>query len=527
MQEIREFVAQITGKMEPLAREAALASWEFNVAASEESRRKSEELDKELRQLLSDPESFRRLKAAWEERIADPLLAREVRLLLLWHWANQMDKDAIADLVKREKEIEGIFYAYRPRVGGKERSDNDLSDILRTEASSALCQEAWVASKQVGVQAAEKLRELVRQRNAAARKIGFPSFYEMQIEIQELSEQDLFDLLTRLEQLTDKPFRDYKQGLDQELSKRFGCAPSDLRPWHYADPFFQRPPEAGEVSLDKVFKDKNIAALTRTFYQDLGLEIDDILARSDLYEKPGKCQHGFCTDIDRKGDVRILENIVPTERWMGTTLHEFGHGVYFKYLDSSLPYVLKEPAHILTTEAIAILMERSTRSAWFLTQYVGVSQERARGMEQSLRKQARAKLLVFCRWCSVMLRFEQALYRDPGQDLDVLWWDLVERYQFLVKPDAAPRGAWASKIHLATAPVYYHNYLLGELVASQMADYINQRVLAPGEIFTNPKTGRYLVDKIFQPGDRQPWSIWLKNATGEPLSPEHFAGQIA
>jgi peptidyl-dipeptidase A len=267
--------------------------------------------------------------------------------------------------------------------------------------------------------------------------------------------------------------------------------------------------------------------MARAFYKDLGLEIEDILARSDLYERPGKCQHAFCTDIDRQGDVRILANIAPSERWMATTLHEVGHGVYEKYLDMSLPYTLREPAHMLTTEAVAILMERSIRSAWFLTRYAGVPEEKARAMERDLKAHIRAKLLVFCRWCSVMLRFEQALYRDPEQDLDALWWDLVERYQFLTRPEGRKAPDWAAKIHLSTAPVYYQNYLLGDLVASQLWDYIQKRVLSPGAFFASPETGRYLVEKVFRPGSREVWSLWLKGATDEALNPEHFAGQIA
>ena len=41
----------------------------------------------------------------------------------------------------------------------------------------------------------------------------------------------------------------------------------------------------------------------------------------------------------------------------------------------------------------------------------------------------RDKLLIFSRWCQVMLRFEKAIYADPDQDLNELWWDLVEKYQ--------------------------------------------------------------------------------------------------
>ena len=31
---------------------------------------------------------------------------------------------------------------------------------------------------------------------------------------------------------------------------------------------------------------------------------------------------------------------------------------------------------------------------------------------------------------------------------------------------------WATKIHIALYPCYYHNYLLGELLASQLHYYI-------------------------------------------------------
>ena len=99
--------------------------------------------------------------------------------------------------------------------------------------------------------------------------------------------------------------------------------------------------------------------LCREFYAGIGLPIDDVIARSDLYEKPGKSPHAFCTDIDREGDVRVLANIVPNEYWMGTMLHELGHSVYSsKNIPQTLPYVLRTEAHILTTEGVAMMFER-------------------------------------------------------------------------------------------------------------------------------------------------------------------------
>ncbi|WP_289444786.1 hypothetical protein, partial [Klebsiella pneumoniae] len=94
--------------------------------------------------------------------------------------------------------------------------------------------------------------------------------------------------------------------------------------WHYHDPFFQEPPNVFGTSLDAVFEKfekEEIARLCEMFYAAIRLPVNDVLQRSDLYERPGKSPHAFCTDIDRVGDVRVLANIVPNEYWMSTMLH--------------------------------------------------------------------------------------------------------------------------------------------------------------------------------------------------------------
>jgi len=76
--------------------------------------------------------------------------------------------------------------------------------------------------------------------------------------------------------------------------------------------------------------------------------------------------------------------------------------------------------------------------------------------------------LIFSRWAQVMMRFERAMYRDPDQDLNKLWWDLVEEYQFVKRPPGRNAPDWAAKIHIAQYPCYYHNYMFGGLAASQI-----------------------------------------------------------
>jgi peptidyl-dipeptidase A len=286
-----------------------------------------------------------------------------------------------------------------------------------------------------------------------------------------------------------------------------------------------------------VFAEADIPKLCRAFYQGIDLPIDDVLSRSDLYERPGKSPHAFCTDIDREGDVRVLANIVPNEQWMGTMLHELGHAVYSsKNIPPTMPYVLRSDAHILCTEGVAMMFERFSKSGDWLVE-MGVKVPDVAAYNAAGARSRRDQLLIFSRWCQVMLRFEKGLYENPDQDLNDLWWDLVEKYQGLKRPEGrnAPGSIssdYAAKIHIVSAPCYYHNYMLGQLFACQVHRAIAREVLhaedAPNAFYTkNPAVGKFMIDRVFAPGKSLPWNELTKHATGEPLSPEAFAAEFS
>ena len=122
-----------------------------------------------------------------------------------------------------------------------------------------------------------------------------------------------------------------------------------------------------------------------------------------------------------------------------------------------------------------------------------------------------------------MAHFERELYSDPEADLDALWWELVERFQFVTPPTGRSAPDWAAKIHLAVAPVYYHNYLLGSVLACQMERVIEQEC---GALIDNPEAGTWLVERLFRPGNVMRWEALVEESTGRPLSPEDFADYV-
>jgi peptidyl-dipeptidase A len=231
-------------------------------------------------------------------------------------------------------------------------------------------------------------------------------------------------------------------------------------------------------------------------------------------------------DVDHEGDVRVLCNIRKNERWMSTMLHEFGHAVYDKFNDPSLPFLLRAPAHTLTTEAIAMLNGRMSKDPEWLTTIAGLSPSDAQRLSASAAKTLRSEMLIFLRWAITLIRFERELYKNPENDLNRLWWEYVSRFQKITPPENRDRADWASKIHLATSSVYYQNYVLGELMASQLLRYIHRNVAKSQSYVGNPEVGEYLVSKVFKPGSRYTWNSMLTQATGEQLNPEHFIQQF-
>jgi peptidyl-dipeptidase A len=533
LQDVREFIDDHVDSLAPLQREARLAAWEASTRSSAASVAAATAAEARLRGLYANPVDAARVEG-WLKVTALPPgpERRQLELLRKSYLENALHPDEIRLLVERERAIETEFVTYRGSVAGESVSSNRILEILGHSRDPGERLEAWEASKGIGPRVAEGLRDLVRQRNQVARRLGFRDHYAMALELQEIPEATLLSLAEALRARTEEPWRRMKTAMDRDVSRRLGLEPEALRPHHYDDPFVQEPPRAAGVGdrLDALLADHDPVALSARYFDGIGLPVEEVLARSDLYEREGKDQHAFCTDIDREGDVRILCNVRPDERWTGTMLHELGHAVYDLGFPARLPFLLRKPAHILTTEAVAQLFGRMTRDAGWLGTMLDLPPGEVSALEGPLREERSRAMLLFARWCLVMIHFERALYADPDRpDLNRTWWTLVSGLQGIHPPERVDgREDWATKIHLTVAPVYYHNYILGELLASQLERRIRGELLpAGGPPVEDPRIGHFLRQHVFAPGALPDWGALTLAATGSPLGPDAFLRDFA
>ena len=515
-----------------MAARANLVYWEAATAGRTEKFAESAQLQLQIRGIYSDPNDFARVKAFRKfGGIRDGRLVRQLDKLYYAYLQNQVEPDLLKQIVELDTKVQEAYNNYRATVDGRKVTMSDIYTVLTTETDCGKREAAWRAGKQVGNTIVGDFLTLVRLRNQAARRLGFDNFHTMTVVAGEQNVQNLDRIFDELDRLTRKPFAAMKKELDEILAKSYGIRPGDLMPWHYHDPFFQRTPLVYELDLDQYYKGRDVKELARRYYGSVGLPVDDILARSDLYDREGKFPHAFSHDVDRKGDVRVLANLQDTERWMETILHELGHAVYDKYHDPNEPWLLREPAHAFATEAMAMFFGRLSRNAAWMQQMLDLSDEEAAKIKQVSDRYLRFQQVLFVRWALVMYHFEKALYADPDRDLNGLWWDLVEKYQFIRRPPGPADAGWLSKLHFTTAPCYYHNYMLGELLASQLHDYLVHQVLRlesdEGLSYVgDQRVGRYLRETVFGPGARYPWNEMIVRATGRPLSPKDFVEQF-
>ena len=532
--ELKELLTKIENDVKPLRTESNLAMWDGSISGNQADFEKSAQAQEKVTAYLSNKEIFEQLKAFKESgKIVDPILSRQLDVVYNQFLANQADIELLNEIISKSTNLERMYGEYRASLNGKSITDNDVENILRTSTNNKELKAVWESHKGIGKVVEKELIEVVKLRNKVAHSLGFDNYHSMSLKLSGQEPEEITAILDELDSLTRGAFGELKDEMDEAFAKRYNVKKEDLMPWHYQGRYFQEAPNLYPIDLDKFYEGKNLEALTTDFYTSIGLDINRMLANSSLYPQEGKNQHAFCIDIDGDGDVRVLCNLASNEQWMGTMLHEYGHAIYAQTHDENraLPYSLRDAAHTFTTEAVAMIFGRLSRNAAWMQKSLGLTDEQKASIEEDCFKSLRLQQVVFSRWVQVVYRFEKEMYANPDQDLNQLWWDLVEKYQQIRKPEGRNEPDYATKIHIALYPCYYHNYQLGEIFASQMHNYIISNISKSNDMknecyIGNKEIGKWMSEKIFSPGMQYEWAEFIEKATGEKLTAKYYAEQF-
>lgn len=528
--ELQEIINDVEAQVIPLRKVAGEAYWNGTITGDPAEFEKYSEANMKMTEIFSNKETFAKLKNLKEKgRVKDSLLARQLDVLYDSYLSNQADTALLNTIIQKEAALELKYSEYRATYKGKPINDNKVEEILKTSTNNKDLESVWKSHKAIGAYVAADVIEVVKLRNEVAKQLGFDNYHTMSLKLSGQDPEEISALFDELDEMTRDGFAQLKDEMDEKFAKRYNLPKEKLMPWHYQNRFFQEAPELYPVNLDKYYKGKDLEEITTSFYKSLGMNVSSIMENSDLYPKEKKNQHAYCTDIDGYGDIRVLCNITDNEQWMSTMLHEFGHAVYaMGHDDETVPYLLRDAAHTFTTEAVAMLFERLSRNPEWMQKYLGISDQEKEKIKEDCFKSYRLQQLVFSRWTQVVYRFEKEMYANPDQDLNTLWWDIVEKYQMLKRPEGRNEADWASKIHIALYPCYYHNYQLGALLAAQFQYFITHDLTGNDDMRyeTYEKypaiIGTWMKEFIFKKGMVLEWNDMIEGSTGEKLTAKYY-----
>ncbi|HPT15360.1 MAG TPA: M2 family metallopeptidase, partial [Bacteroidales bacterium] len=270
--ELRAFIAKYDSVVQPLQKQAYLASWDASISGKEEDFKKSEDLSMELTKVYANKDDFAVLKKIKDSgAVKDELLARQLTVLYNAYLGAQVDTSKLNAIIKLQSQVEQKYSNFRANVNGKQLTDNQVEDILKTSVDSKELQQAWEGHKAIGPVVADDVKKLAIMRNEIAKELGFNNYHEMSLKLSEQDPEQISKLFDELDNLTRDSFTTLKDEIDTYLANRLKIKKEELMPWHYQNRFFQEAPAIYSVDLDKYYKGQNIEKLTTDYYASIGL----------------------------------------------------------------------------------------------------------------------------------------------------------------------------------------------------------------------------------------------------------------
>jgi peptidyl-dipeptidase A len=153
---------RIESELAPLTTEVSHAWWDLNVVANEENERRRIQLETALSDFLADSERFAAIETAREG--AEGPARRRLDLLHNVFLPRQTPVELRSRIIELEASVEMRFSQHRGDIDGRRVNDNEIRQLLRDSDDVTERRAAWEASKTVGAEVAEDVRELARRR---------------------------------------------------------------------------------------------------------------------------------------------------------------------------------------------------------------------------------------------------------------------------------------------------------------------------------------------------------------------------
>ncbi|HWI66190.1 MAG TPA: M3 family metallopeptidase [Symbiobacteriaceae bacterium] len=427
--------------------------------------------------------------ARFAGQVEDPLLARRLAM-----WQQAFRGAAVSshpDVRALVNEISDTIVAQRYDVQGRELDLGGVRHLLRTETNRERRRAAWLAFAPLSRRLDARTRDLFRLRNALARTEGFETYVHMQLDAQGLTLPQVRGMLEELAIASEPAYRD----LLEESAGRLKLG--RVQPWDI------------KFLLDGVgglpvryFPRANIIARLEEWAGHHGLNLQDLGISVHMLDIP---YNGLCIGVTPT-DIRILGNWADGHNYYKTAFHELGHALHGAFTNPGSQILRREPS--VFGEAMAELIGYTVQDPAWLA-HMGLSPSEV----ASASTQAMGPWFAYLRQRTAHALFEYTAYADPDADLDVINAGIEARV-LGCSMDESPRWASEPNAWYSRYPVYWQNYVLADVVASQIHHDLRHRF---GSVWRNPDALEHVRQHYWAPGGAVDWQEKLRRGTGAPL----------
>lgn len=447
---------------------------------------------------LTTQPAYREVVSRFLGRVSDPVLARRLELWdRVFRSARVAADPAIRELVNR---ISDALVDFRYQVQGEEMDLGAVRHVLRTEQDRERRRAAWRSFAPLSRSLAAPTRELFHRRNEAARREGFRDYVEMQLADQGLAPDQVKGILQELRTASEASYR----RLLAEGAERHGL--EQIQPW---DLKFLLEGEGGLAV--RHFPRSGILPRMEEWAGDHGLDLAGLGITVHFLDIP---YNGLCMSV-APGDIRILANPSDGHNYYKTLFHELGHSLHSAFNRPGSHILRREPA--VFSEGMAETLAYTVQDPAWLA-HVGVTEAE---VEQA-GLQTRGPWYAYLRERSAHALFEYEAYANPDGDLDGLN-AAIEAEMMGSEADGAPRWAAEPNAWYSRYPVYWQNYVLADVIASQLHHYLRQQF---GGFWRHKEALEHVRRECWEPGGRVDWQEKLRRATGEGLSAAALAQDL-
>ncbi len=445
-----------------------------------------DELEMEFSQKISDP-NFAELVNTWDEQVKDPNLQRRLSL-----WKKMLIKSTVIrnpEVRALTQELGDVMITHQYTVAGEKSDLGSIKNILRTSPDADLRKAAWLGKVALSETLAPDLLKLIRLRNDLARDLGFANYLDFTFQLEGLTLPQVRGMLTDLTTASDPIYH-------RVLSD--GQAQLDLPEIHPWDLMYLLE-SVGGIEPDLFPKDKIEGQLKR-WGQAHHADLKELGIQIVFTDIP---YNGLCMKIT-DGEIKILANPADGHTYFRTLFHELGHALHSAY-NQQEHFIFKRDSGILS-EGMAELIGYVPRHPDWLKD-MGFDSETS----LSIQKRLIAPWFHYLRERTANALAEYKIYEDLSQNPDHILAEMD--HQVLgVTLDNTPR--WAADSWFINYPVYWQNYVLADIVASQIHHTLNQRY---GSLHGHPEALAEVRQVYYQPGATIDWQDKILTHTGSNL----------